>query len=125
MLRGFLSQCPSHSPGHWDDEINYLENTYVPNSRYEIKAVLRAVPKQACGAYTYTPGKKIRIITGILKKYNFLYSNDVLVSELIDPHAIAGIHIGFSPYCTKLAIRDVEMRRVVYHDFLQTYDPEN
>ena len=115
---------------HWDTDIDYLGNAYVIglNGWYEHKSGIERSPetglRSLTGAYTYTPGADVRIVTGIIDGHSFLYADDVLVSELIDPHAISGGHVGFSPYCTKLAIRDIEVRRAVYHDFPQTYDPE-
>ena len=115
---------------HWDEETDYLGNAYVVglNGWYEGKSGIERNPetlvRTLTGAYTYTPGAEVRIVTGIINGHSFLYADDVLVSELIDPNAIHGGHVGFSPYCTKLAIRDIEVRRAVYHDFPQTYDPE-
>ena len=62
---------------------------------------------------------------GILfSKQSFLYADDVLVTELIDPCAISGGHVGFSPYCTMLAIKDIEVRRAVWMPFEQSYGME-
>ena len=33
-------------------------------------------------------------------------------------------HIGFSPYCTMLKIRDIVIREISYVDNQQHYDPE-
>jgi len=47
-----------------------------------------------------------------------------LVSELIDPHYISGGSVGFSAYCTKLALRDIKVQEAVWHPFEQSYEPE-
>ena len=115
---------------HWDTDIDYLGNAYVVglNGWYEHKSGIERSPetglRSLTGAYTYTPGEEVRIVTGIIQGHSFLYADGVLVSELIDPHYISGGHVGFSPYCTKLAIKDIEVRRAVYSDFPQSYDPE-
>ena len=69
-------------------------------------------------------GATISGFTGIVDGHSFLYADDVLVTELIDPHAISGGHVGFSPYSTALAIKDIEIRRGVWTPREQSYIPE-
>ena len=115
---------------HWDTDIDYLGNAYVIglNGWYEHKSGIERSPetglRSLTGAYTYTPGADVRIVTGIIDGHSFLYADDVLVSELIDPNAISGGHVGFSPYCTKLRIKDIEVREIKWEDFPQVYEPE-
>ena len=115
---------------HWDEDIDNLGNAYVVglNGWYEGKSGIERSPeiglRSLTGAYSYTPGSEVRITTGIIKGHSFLYADGVLVSELIDPHYIEGGHVGFSPYSTMLAIKDIEVRRAVYEDFPQSYEPE-
>ncbi|MBQ5800766.1 MAG: hypothetical protein IIW20_02680 [Clostridia bacterium] len=115
---------------HWDDEINYLGNAYVfgLNGWYEHKSGIERSPetglRSLTGCYKYTPGEEVRITTGIIEGHSFLYVDGELVSELIDPHYISGGHVGFSPYCTVLAIKDIEVRRAVWEPFEQSYEPE-
>jgi len=115
---------------HWDTDIDYLGNAYVIglNGWYEHKSGIERSPETGLraltGAYTYTPGSEVRITTGIIDGHSFLYADDVLVSELIDPNYISGGHVGFSPYCTMLAIKDIEVRRAVWTPFEQSYEPE-
>ncbi len=115
---------------HWDEEINYLGNAYVIglNGWYEGKSGIERSPetglRSLTGTYHYTPGTEVRITTGIIEGHSFLYADDELVSELIDPHYISGGHVGFSPYSTMLAIKDIEVRRAVYEPFEQSYEPE-
>ena len=88
---------------HWDESIDYLGNAYVVgfNGWYEHKSGIERSPetglRSLTGAYSYTPGKEIRVTTGIIEGHSFLYADDVLVAELIDPHYISGGHVGFSP----------------------------
>ena len=115
---------------HWDTDIDYLGNAYVFgfNGWYEHKSGIERSPeiglRSLTGAYTYTPGEEIRVTTGIIEGHSFLYANDIFVSELIDPHYISGGHVGFSPYCTKLAIKDIQVRKAVWTPFEQSYEPE-
>lgn len=115
---------------HWNKEEDYLGNAYIVglNGWYEHKSGIERSPetglRSLTGAYTYTPGEEVRIVTGIIEGHSFLYSNGVMVSELIDPNYISGGHVGFSPYCTKLAIKDIEVRRAVWEPLIQSYDPE-
>ena len=46
------------------------------------------------------------------------------MTELIDPNPLKGGHVGFSPYCTKLKIRDIEIRKIYWEKRDQAYDPE-
>ena len=115
---------------HWDTDIDYLGNAYVIglNGWYEHKSGIERSPETGLraltGGYKYTPGKEVRITTGIIEGHSFLYADGELVSELIDPHYISGGHVGFSPYCTKLAIKDIEVRRAVWSPLVQSYEPE-
>ena len=115
---------------HWDDGINYLGNAYVIglNGWYEGKSGIERSPetglRSLTGAYHYVPGREVRITTGIIEGHSFLYADDELVAELIDPHYISGGHVGFSPYSPMLAIKDIEVRRAVWEPFEQSYEPE-
>jgi hypothetical protein len=115
---------------NWNSTHDYLGESYVCglNGWYEHKSGIERSPevglRSLTGAYTYTPGEEIRVTTGIIEGHSFLYANDIFVSELIDPHYISGGHVGFSPYCTKLAIKDIQVRRAIWTPFEQSYEPE-
>ena len=115
---------------HWDKDIDYLGNAYIIglNGWYDHKSGIERSPETGLrclnDAYRYTPGSEVRITTGIIKDHLFLYADDTLVTELIDPHYISGGHVGFSPYCTKLAIKDIKVQKAVYTPIRQSYDPE-
>ena len=115
---------------HWREDTDYLGNAYIIglNGWYEHKSGIERSPedglKVLTDAYRYTPGKEVRITTGIVSGHSFLYADDTLVAELVDPHYISGGHVGFSPYCTKLAIKDIEVRRAVYEPLAQSYEAE-
>ena len=113
---------------HWEN--GYLGNAYVVglNGWWEHKSGIERSPetglRSLTGAYHYTPGTEVRMTTGIIGGHSFLCVDDEIVAELIDPNYISGGHVGFSPYCTKLAIKDIQVRRAVYEEFVQSYEPE-
>ena len=47
-----------------------------------------------------------------------------MVTELQDPHPLKPGKVGFSAYCTKLEIKDVEVRELYWEPFEQFYLPE-
>lgn len=114
----------------WLKETDYLGNAYIVglNGWYEGKSGIERSPedglKALTSAYKYTPGTEVRIITGIADGHTFIYADDTLVTEIVDPHAISGGYVGFSPYSTKLAIKDVQIRKTVYSPLTQSYEPE-
>ncbi len=115
---------------NWDYEINNLGNSYVVglNGWYEGKNGIERCPEDGlralCGGYKYIPGSEVRIVTGIVDGHSFLYADDEFIAELIDPHYISGGYVGFSPYSTMLAIKDIEIREAVYEPIEQSYEPE-
>ena len=61
---------------------------------------------------------------GSINGHCFMVVDDVLVTELIDIDPIVGGHVGFSAYCTRLRITDIEVREIVWEPFKQVYEPE-
>jgi hypothetical protein len=59
---------------------------------------------------------------GAIDGHCFLVVDDLLVTELIDPNPIKGGHIGFSAYCTKIALKDIKIQRIYWEEFLQSYE---
>jgi len=75
--------------------------------------------------YHYEPGKEVRITTGAVQGHNFLIVDDVLIQEVVDNmDPIVGGHVGFSPYSTKLKVKDIEVREVCWEEREQSYLPE-
>ncbi len=115
---------------NWIEETDKLGNAYVVglNGWWEDKSGIERNPENLVraltGAYKYTPGSEVRILTGIIEGHSFLYADGVLVEELVDPDYIKGGYIGFSPYCTKLAVKDMIIRKAIYTPFEQSYEPE-
>ena len=76
-------------------------------------------------AYKYKAGEEIEFTFGSINGHCFMLVDGKLVAEHLD-----GIlklnkgHIGFSPYCTMLRIRDIVIREISYVNNQQHYDPE-
>lgn len=115
---------------NWDDETDYLGESYVCglNGWYEHKSGIERNGSSnlysTTSLYHYQPGTEVRMLVGAINGHSFMVVDDQLVTELIDPAPIRGGHVGFSAYCTKLMIKDVEIRRIVWEDFPQLYEPE-
>ncbi len=118
----------------WDEEKDYLGDSYVCglNGWYEHKSGLERNIGYGEGSnlysttslYNYVPGTEVRMTAGAINGHTFMVVDDVLVSELMDPSPIHGGHVGFSAYCTKLKIKDIEIRKIHWEEFPQEYDPE-
>jgi len=123
---------------NWNETHDYLGLSYVCglNGWYENKAGIeknlvcskedgdqRAL-YSTTAAYCYQPGTEVRMTAGSINGHTFMVVDDVLVTELIDPIPIKGGHVGFSAYCTKLKIRDIEVRKIYWEEFIQKYKPE-
>lgn len=116
----------------WDAATDYLGDSYVCglNGWYEHKSGIERNAGYGSNlyattsAYQYTPGTTVRMTAGAIDGHAFMVVDDVLVAELIDPCPICGGHVGFSAYCTRLKIKDVEIREIYWEKFSQTYQPE-
>ena len=114
-----------------DDESNYLKKSYISglNGWYEEKSGIERFPEDELRAltplYHYEPGKEVRMTVGAIEGHNFLIVDGVLIQELIDNmDPIVGGHVGFSPYSTKLKIKDIEVREIYWEEREQSYLPE-
>ena len=114
----------------WDDEKDDLGESYVCglNGWYEHKSGIERNPQPGLNSisplYHYEPGTEIHMIAGAVNGHCFMVVDDVLITELYDPNPLVGGHVGFSPYCTKLRIKDIEVREIKWENFPQTYEPE-
>ena len=123
---------------NWNETHDYLGLSYVCglNGWYEDKSGIeknlvcskengdeRAL-YSTTAAYRYQPGTEVRMTAGSINGHTFMVVDDVLVTELIDPEPISGGHVGFSAYCTKLKIKDIQVRKIYWEEFIQTYKPE-
>ena len=123
---------------NWNETHDYLGESYVCglNGWYEDKSGIEKILDSSkdggdqrgaystTSCYTYVPGTEVRMTAGSINGHTFMVVDDVLISELIDPQPITGGHLGFSAYCTKLKIKDIEVREIYWEEFLQTYEPE-
>lgn len=115
---------------HWNTDTDYLGNAYIVglNGWYEHKNGIERSPEDGLRAlsasYQYQPGEEVEIVTGSIGGHCFLFVDGELVTELIDPHYITGGHVGFSPYCTKLALKDIKVYQAAWKPLEQSYEPE-
>ena len=115
---------------HWDEKTNYLGESYVCglNGWYDHKSGIERndneLMKALTNSYVYTPGAEVEMCVGSIHGHTFMVVDDELVCEYIDPTPLLGGHFGFSPYCTKLFVRDVEIMKIAYIEKAQSYDPE-
>ena len=116
----------------WDESTDYLGDSYVcgVNGWYEHKSGLERNAGygsnlySTTSSYKYEPGRELRMTCGAIDGHSFMVVDDELVAEMIDPQPIRDGHVGFSAYCTKLRIKDIQIHEIVWEDFPQTYDPE-
>lgn len=115
---------------NWDSETDYLGDSYVCglNGWYEgkcgIERNLGSNIYTTTSLYKYEPGTEVKMCCGAIDGHNFMTVDGVLVSELIDPNPIKGGHVGFSPYCTSLMIKDIEVREIYWEKDEKVYEPE-
>ena len=115
---------------NWDEETDYLGESYVCglNGWYENKCgIERNLGNglySTTSSFEYIPGSEITMCCGAIGGHSFMTVDGELVTELIDPEPIKGGHVGFSAYCTRLKITDIEIRKVYWEEFIQEYTPE-
>ena len=114
----------------WDDAAGELGESYVCglNGWYEHKSGIERNRSSnlysTTSLYQYQPGTEVRMTFGAIDGQCFMIVDDQLITELVDPAPIHGGKVGFSAYCTKLAIKDIEVRKIYWEEFVQSYDPE-
>ena len=115
---------------HWDEKTDYLGESYVCglNGWYDGLAGIERNGGNglytATSLYNYTPGEFVTLTSGSVNGHCFLVVDDKLVSEVVDPDPITGGHAGISPYCTRLRIRRIQVRKITWKERYQHYDPE-
>ena len=116
--------------GEWKRDVNKLGRAYVCglNGWYDGKSGIERndneLMKALTNSYVYTPGSEVEMCVGSIHGHTFMVVDDELVTEYIDPTPLTGGHFGFSPYCTKLFVRDIEIMKISYEEKHQYYDPE-
>ena len=114
----------------WDTDKDELKTSYITgiNGWYEGKSGLERHPedqiKAINGLYTYEPGKEIRVTCGSVQGHAFLYIDGALICELVDPDGLTGGRVGFSPFCTRMAVKDIEVRAAKFRPRIHEYAPE-
>lgn len=118
----------------WDDEKNDLGDSYVcgVGGWYDNKAGLeRNVKGGYCSfraltnSYRYPAGKEIRFTCGAIDGHLFMVIDDELVSEYVETvDPLTSGHLGFSPYCTILKIKDIDIKEIYYENVEEVYTPE-
>lgn len=119
---------------NWDDAINDLGDSYVcgVGGWYDNKAGLERNVKgnklafrSITGSYQYNAGKEIRLTCGAIDGHIFMVIDDELVAEYIEyENFLESGHIGFSPFCTILKIKDIQVREIYYEVIKEHYNPE-
>lgn len=115
---------------HWDEKTDYLGESYVCglNGWYEGKSGIERNGSSnlytTTSLYKYKPGTEVRLTCGSIKGHTFMVVDDMLVTELIDPNPLLEGQVGFSAYCTILKIKDIEVRKIKWEEFIQIYTPE-
>ena len=122
----------------WNEKTDYIGASYVCglNGWYEDKSGIERIldsDKESgdqrgvystTAAFRYQPGTEVRMTAGSIQGHTFMVVDDVLVTELIDPNPLLDGQVGFSAYCTRLKIKDMEIRKIIWEDFPQQYEPE-
>ena len=115
---------------HWDEETDYLGSSYVCglNGWWENKAGIERNKTSnlysTTSAFKYEGGTEITMVCGSINGHCFMTVDELLVTELVDPDPISGGYVGFSAYCTKLRITEIEVREIVWEEFKQRYEPQ-
>ena len=113
---------------NWNERTDYLGESYVCglNGWYENKSGIERNGSSSLYTsttlYKYVPGTEVRICAGAVNGHCFLLVDDVLVSELMDPQPLRGGHVGFSPYCTRLKIKDIKVQKIKWEPLRQKYE---
>ena len=119
---------------NWDDDVNDLGDSYVcgVGGWYDNKAGLernikgnKLAFRSITSSYQYVPGKEIRLTCGAIDGHIFMVIDDELVAEYIEYDTpLKSGHIGFSPFCTILKIKDIEVKEIYFEKVKEHYDPE-
>ena len=114
----------------WDEQAGELGESYVCglNGWSEHKSGIER--NRSSNLYSTTslykdkPGTAVRMTFGCIDGQTFMVVDDELVTELVDPSPIKGGQVGFSAYCTRLKMKDIEVRKIYWEELEQSYDPE-
>ena len=118
----------------WNEKTNDLGDSYVSGvgGWYDNKAGLeRNMHNGGCSfraltnSYNYKAGKEITIAQGAINGHLFFTVDDELVMEYIENEKpLTSGHMGVSPYCTMLKVKEIEIKEIYYEDVSEGYKPE-
>lgn len=114
----------------WDKETDYLKEAYVCglNGWYDNLAGIERCGENgfytSTSLYKYNVGEFITMDCGSIGGHCFMFVDGKLITEITDPHPLYSGHIGISPYCTKLKIKRITVRKIKYVSRHQVYEPE-
>lgn len=76
---------------------------------------------------SFVPGKIYKIRAGSIEGHCFIFADDQLLLEAMDPDPIDHqkyTKIGFEAYCSRIRIRNIIIRQVSWEEAEMKYDPE-
>jgi hypothetical protein len=77
--------------------------------------------------HTFEPGKHYRIKAGSIDGHCFIYANDQLLLEAMDPDPIDSqkyTRIGFEAYCSMIRVKNIVIRQIHWENVDMKYTPE-
>jgi len=77
--------------------------------------------------FGFIPGKVYRIQAGSIDGHCFILADDTLLLEAMDPDPIDHrkyTKVGFEAYCSKIAIRNIRIRRIAWESLEMKYDAD-
>lgn len=113
---------------NWDLNTDYLGDSYVCglNGWYDgLSGIERNGEKgfyTSTSLYKYIPGTEVELTCGSINGHCFMLVDGRLIIEVCDNHPLKGGHVGFSPYCTQLRIRDICIRKIYWESRNQYYE---
>lgn len=114
----------------WDSNTDYLKEAYVCglNGWYDNLSGIERCGENgfytSTSLYEYKLGEFIKMDCGSIGGHCFMYVDGKLITEICDPHPLYEGYIGISPYCTKLKIKRITVRKIHFSERHQYYEPE-
>ncbi len=119
--------------GSWVEETNKRGVAYVAglqgwwNGKVGFERSPEYVLNAATQLFQFVPGQEYHMQCGSLDGHAFIIVDGKLVLEITDPDPIDytkhGL-IGFEAYCSKIRFRDFKVRKAVWTDIKEHYEPE-
>jgi hypothetical protein len=77
--------------------------------------------------FSFVPGKLYKIKAGSIEGHCFIFADDQLLLEAMDPDPIDNrkyTKIGFEAYCSRIRIRNIVIRQIHWEEAGMKYEPE-